>query len=131
MEYKPLHTQPFTVEQAALLELSVITAGGCILKYLYHDLTPLIEIARLQNSLEHLRDTQQQLQENVESEENCDPVILQAFEENKVVMYVMPHFSARLTQLASTFQIVSRRTSVHVASCSGGQGSCASYQYTL
>ncbi|KAF8579309.1 hypothetical protein K439DRAFT_1359816 [Ramaria rubella] len=70
MEFKPRHAQPFTVEQAVLLDPFVITA----------------EIARLQNSLAHLRDTQQQLQESVDSADPPDPEISQAIEENNVVI---------------------------------------------
>ncbi|KAF8529178.1 hypothetical protein BU17DRAFT_37867 [Hysterangium stoloniferum] len=70
MEYTPRYSQPFSVEQAVLLEMPVITA----------------EIARLQHSLLHLRNTQSELKASIDSEEQADPVIVEAFEENKTVI---------------------------------------------
>lgn len=43
-----------------------------------------IEIARLQNSLQHLRETQETLTDAVKADN--DPVLVQALEENVVVM---------------------------------------------
>ncbi|KAF8517771.1 hypothetical protein JB92DRAFT_2809546, partial [Gautieria morchelliformis] len=96
MEYKPRHVQPFSVEQAALLEIPVITT----------------EIARLQNSLEHLRDTQQQLQESVGAEEHPDPIILQALDENKTVIASQEERVSML-RLALELKGLARHTNAH------------------
>lgn len=58
------------MEQVVLLEIPVITA----------------EIARLQHSLLHLRNTQSELKASIDSEVQADPVIVEAFEENKTVI---------------------------------------------
>ncbi|EJD53465.1 hypothetical protein AURDEDRAFT_52680 [Auricularia subglabra TFB-10046 SS5] len=70
MEWVPRHRQPFTWEQ--LLELSV------------PEITQ--EIARLQHSLEHLRKTQDELEEHVAA--SPDPEISAVIEENNTVMCV-------------------------------------------
>lgn len=119
MEYKARHVQPFTVEQAVLLETAVITSGGCKSRLLCHKLTYLTEIARLQNSLEHLQNTQRQLHENVNSEEHADPILLQALEENKVVMCGLLYAQRQIDPTYLTLQIVPRREDIHVASCPG------------
>ena len=49
---------------------------------------PFLEIARLQNSLIHLKRTQTELQEHVDSSPDKDADILEALEENKETMYV-------------------------------------------
>jgi len=46
----------------------------------------LTEIARLQNSLQHLTSTQSVLEEHLATDP--DPDLIQALEENRVVMYV-------------------------------------------
>ncbi|KAF9446949.1 hypothetical protein P691DRAFT_803248 [Macrolepiota fuliginosa MF-IS2] len=69
MEYQPRYTQPFTLTEAIGLDVSVITD----------------EIARLHNSLKHLRETQDMLREYQLTEEP-DPEIRKALEENEVVI---------------------------------------------
>jgi len=46
------------------------------------------EIARLQNSLKHLNETQEFLKEAIDAEstDTVDPELTQAYEENQVVM---------------------------------------------
>ncbi|KAI0045309.1 hypothetical protein FA95DRAFT_1561263 [Auriscalpium vulgare] len=67
MEYRPRYSQPFTLEEVMKLDVPIITD----------------EIARLQNSLQHLRKTQNELREYVQGEAaQSDPDLIQAFEEN-------------------------------------------------
>ncbi|GJJ07617.1 hypothetical protein Clacol_001821 [Clathrus columnatus] len=68
MEYKPRYQQPFTLAQAISFELSVIIA----------------EIGRLQISLQHLRDTQKQLNEEIQNK--FDAILSEAFKENEEVI---------------------------------------------
>ncbi|KAF5388121.1 hypothetical protein D9615_000488 [Tricholomella constricta] len=72
MDFIPRYAQPFTLADAVRLDVAVITE----------------EIARLQNSLQHLKQTQTVLQENIDVEppEAVDPDILKALEENKIVI---------------------------------------------
>ncbi|KAF9534235.1 hypothetical protein CPB83DRAFT_843905 [Crepidotus variabilis] len=70
MEYKPRFSQPFTLEEALLFEVPVITE----------------EISRLENSLKHLQETQDQLRRFSEESETTDPDITKAYEENQVVI---------------------------------------------
>lgn len=55
---------------------------------LFEPIIPYIEIARLRNSLKHLRETQTLLQEHQSEEvpETADPEVRKALEENEVVM---------------------------------------------
>ncbi|KAJ7682695.1 hypothetical protein DFH06DRAFT_972454 [Mycena polygramma] len=74
MDYKPRYEQPFTLSEARLLDVETITE----------------EMARLQNSLQRLRETQDILREHVASiqpGESVDPEITSALEENETVMY--------------------------------------------
>lgn len=93
MNYKPRYPQPFTLTEAVSLDVSVITEGW-LLVVLWSlsdkSLSCFAEIARLQNSLQHLRQTQQGLREYLESElpGNADPEISKALEENEAVMCV-------------------------------------------
>lgn len=68
MEYTPRYPQPFTLSQAVGLDVSTITE----------------EIARLQNSLSHLRSTQEQLKDALA--EDPDPEFTKAVEENQVTI---------------------------------------------
>jgi hypothetical protein len=90
MDYKPRYTQPFTLAEASGLDVETITEGGLFrLRVKGHRLI-LPEIARLQNSLQHLSDTQRMLREHVASvrpPEEVDVEITKAIEENEVVMY--------------------------------------------
>ncbi|KAJ7908255.1 hypothetical protein B0H13DRAFT_1474647, partial [Mycena leptocephala] len=73
MEYKPRYAQPFTLAEARLLDVETITE----------------EIARLQNSLQRLGETQDMLREHVASiqpGEEVDPEIAKAIEENETVI---------------------------------------------
>jgi len=71
MGYKPRYSQPFTLAEAKALDLSVISE----------------EISRLQNSLKYLSETQVVLKSALaETTEPPDSEILQAFEENQVVI---------------------------------------------
>ncbi|KAJ6515791.1 hypothetical protein C8R45DRAFT_957619 [Mycena sanguinolenta] len=73
MEYKPRYSQPFSLEEAKLLDVQTITE----------------EIARLQNSLQRLGETQTMLREYVAStqpSEEVDPEITKAIEENETVI---------------------------------------------
>ncbi|KAF8897623.1 hypothetical protein BD779DRAFT_1491842 [Infundibulicybe gibba] len=72
MVFKPQYTQPFTLIEAIALDVSVITE----------------EIARLQNSLSHLKSTQEMLREYIESEPQgeSDPEVAKAIQENEIVI---------------------------------------------
>ncbi|KIM68785.1 hypothetical protein SCLCIDRAFT_61865, partial [Scleroderma citrinum Foug A] len=63
MEYHPKYPQPFTLEQAVAFDPEVASD----------------EISRLQNSIAHLKRTQDELKDYME-----DPDIRQAAEENKL-----------------------------------------------
>lgn len=65
MEYNPRYPQPFTLEQAIALDPKVASD----------------EIGRLQNSIVHLKRTQNELKDYLE-----DPDVRQAVEENKVTL---------------------------------------------
>ncbi|KAF8845867.1 hypothetical protein BDN67DRAFT_886788, partial [Paxillus ammoniavirescens] len=75
MEYNPRYPQPFTLDQAIALDPAVAWD----------------EIARLRNSLLHLKRTQEELQEYsrelAASEE--DPDVCQAMKENEITMHVL------------------------------------------
>ncbi|EPT03748.1 hypothetical protein FOMPIDRAFT_1115201 [Fomitopsis schrenkii] len=68
MEYRPKYAQPFTLQEAAAMDVPVLTE----------------EIARLQNSLQHLRRTQHELQ--IATDTDYDPEIAKALEENNEVI---------------------------------------------
>ncbi|KAJ6539445.1 hypothetical protein B0H19DRAFT_360476 [Mycena capillaripes] len=74
MDYKPRYTQPFTLSEARLLDVETIVE----------------EIARLQNSLQRLGETQDILREHVASSiqpgEEVDREITKAIEENEIVI---------------------------------------------
>ncbi|KAJ7228569.1 hypothetical protein GGX14DRAFT_341468, partial [Mycena pura] len=74
MEYKPRYAQPFTLSDARLLGVETITE----------------EIARLQNSLQRLDETQKFLREHVSSAQvaagEVDSEITKALEENQTVI---------------------------------------------
>ncbi|KZS97969.1 hypothetical protein SISNIDRAFT_436715 [Sistotremastrum niveocremeum HHB9708] len=69
MEFTPRHKQPFTFEEALSLDVSTITA----------------EIARLQNSLALLNDTQTELQSHLTTDPP-DKDLVEAFQENKAII---------------------------------------------
>jgi len=71
MDYKPRYPQPFTLAEAAALDVSVISE----------------EISRLENSLKYLSETQEVLKAALaETTESPDAEIAEALEENRVVM---------------------------------------------
>ncbi|TFK23235.1 hypothetical protein FA15DRAFT_670619 [Coprinopsis marcescibilis] len=70
MEYLPRYQQPFTLQEAVRLDVSVIAE----------------EIARLQHSLSKLRETQELLKAHLEQVDPSDPDILLAFEDNNGVI---------------------------------------------
>ncbi|KAG6873759.1 hypothetical protein C0995_011578 [Termitomyces sp. Mi166 len=72
MDFIPRYAQPFTLAEAIKLDVAVITE----------------EITRLQNSLQHLKQTQTTLREyiNEEPSHDVDPEITKALEENKTVI---------------------------------------------
>jgi hypothetical protein len=72
MEYTPRHPQPFTLAQARALDVPIIFE----------------EIARLENSLVHLRRTQEELEAFVRDTADDDQEIHSALEENRTVMCV-------------------------------------------
>jgi len=69
MEYTPRYSQPFTVAQAVLLDVPIITE----------------EISRIQTSLDHLRRTQSELREAL-ADDPDDLDFRKAFEENEDVI---------------------------------------------
>ncbi|TCD68193.1 hypothetical protein EIP91_011365 [Steccherinum ochraceum] len=69
MEYRPRHPQPFTVAEAARLDVPIITE----------------EIARLEHSINHLERTQTELSEFLANEPD-DEDFSQAFAENRDVI---------------------------------------------
>ncbi|KAI0638146.1 hypothetical protein C8Q77DRAFT_1153815 [Trametes polyzona] len=69
MEYRPRYSQPFTLEEARQLAVPIITE----------------EIARLQNSLVHLRRTQDELQDALAGSPG-DADLKEAYEENEDVI---------------------------------------------
>ncbi|KAF9055456.1 hypothetical protein BDZ89DRAFT_1004331 [Hymenopellis radicata] len=70
MAFKPRYAQPFSLSDAISLDLPVITE----------------EIARLQHSLQKLRETQDVLREYIEESKEHDPEIMKAVKENEVVI---------------------------------------------
>ncbi|KZT12494.1 uncharacterized protein LAESUDRAFT_718755 [Laetiporus sulphureus 93-53] len=68
MDYRPRYSQPFTFAEVVQLDVAVITE----------------EIARLQNSLAHLRRTQEELR--AASDASPDPELIKIMEENEVVI---------------------------------------------
>ncbi|KIM90879.1 hypothetical protein PILCRDRAFT_811373 [Piloderma croceum F 1598] len=70
MDYTPRHPQPFTLEQAILLDVAVLSE----------------EITRLQNSLQHLKGTQEELRQHVATSSSPDPDFIEAILENEEVI---------------------------------------------
>lgn len=86
------HDHPFSLQEAMQFEPGTITTGESFsdplsVKAIFISYpVELTEIARLQNSLQHLTSTQSILEEHVATDP--DPDLIQALEENRVVMYV-------------------------------------------
>jgi len=70
MDYIPRHPQPFTLAEATQLEVPVITE----------------EIARLQNSLNYLQRTQDELKEHLTGSSEEDAVLEEAYTDNSKVI---------------------------------------------
>ncbi len=89
MEYKPRYSQPFTLEEARLLAVPIITEGPPSDLVTFTSLIcAYAEISRLQNSLSHLQRTQEELKEALTTAPG-DPDLTEALEENEVVMCVV------------------------------------------
>jgi len=70
MDFIPRHSQPFTLDQAVLLDVAIISE----------------EITRLQNSLQHLKRTQTELRDHIAASSSPDPVVVEAITENEDVI---------------------------------------------
>lgn len=95
---QPRFEQPFTLQEALQFEPGTITSGQYLPKLehsqnlgskiffgiLFCLLDLYAEIARLQNSLQHLGETQSVIEEHVASDP--DPDLLEALSDNRVVM---------------------------------------------
>lgn len=91
LAYEPKFPQPFTLKQAIDLDVSIITNGKppseC---WLYPSLTHLylVEIARLTNSIAHLKQSNAEVQEFMQDPENKDDIdgLEDVTKENEQVM---------------------------------------------
>ncbi|KAI0036820.1 hypothetical protein K488DRAFT_28159, partial [Vararia minispora EC-137] len=72
--FTPRYAQPFTLTEAIALDTTVITD----------------EIARLQNSLKHLEETQELLRQHISEIAECDMDVEAAARENEETMFVRP-----------------------------------------
>jgi hypothetical protein len=96
MDFIPRHKQPFTLAEAIQLDPSLIADGRNIDGYatrvgfliLYMHLC--VEIARLQNSLKHLRETQVALREHIRDAPEHDADVEDAAQENEETMCAAP-----------------------------------------
>jgi hypothetical protein len=75
----------------------------------------LAEIARLQNSLQHLRATQDMLRETLKTDD--DPELASALEENDVVMFVLLLIIGMHYWLTCMLQRLSGGESRHLKAC--------------
>lgn len=90
MEYNPRYPQPFSLSQAIALDPAVAWDGLTLeITSSRLSLTVLTEIARLRNSLLHLRRSQNELQEYLrELTSEGDLEVSQAVKENEITMHV-------------------------------------------
>jgi len=103
MEYKSHYNQPFTLGEAIQLDISTITE----------------EISRLQNSLFHLKRTQEELQEA--AEHAPDPEFDKALEENEDVIgsqeerisILKMALTERGVRMGGHYEVISTRASGH------------------
>ncbi|KAI0347248.1 hypothetical protein BDW22DRAFT_1351641 [Trametopsis cervina] len=103
MDYTPRYPQPFTLGEAVHLDVPVISE----------------EIARLENSLAHLQDTQTQLREA--NEESPDPEFEKAIQENEDVIGSQEERISMLRMALSAKGVpVSFHTSIGTAGVSSG-----------
>ena len=89
MEYHPKHPQPFSFPEALKLDPTTITDGSFSRTHTYtharaNDGPYLLEITRLQNSLRHLKRTQDELRAYPDG-----PEIAEVLRENDAVMFVI------------------------------------------
>jgi len=70
MDFVPRYSQPFTLQQATLLDVPILSE----------------EIDRLKNSLQHLRRTQEELVVHIAATSPPDPDLSEAFKENEQVI---------------------------------------------
>ena len=102
--FRPVYSHPFTLEEAMLLEINILVAGTFsrsrmistfpILPEIkqYGIIADGKEVARLQNSILHLQETQVELRSYLEEEpEDEDGEIGLAISENETTMYVTPY----------------------------------------
>ena len=117
MEYRPKHPQPFSLSDALKFDPATITEGSVLTCYqiaAYRTIahlppcptcsTPPAEITRLQNSLQHLRRTQDELRPHSD-----DPELSQALRENEAVMFVPPTSSIRDLKICARLQRITGR----------------------
>lgn len=87
MEYVSKYPQPFTLGEATGFDVSTITEGRYLGgKSRSFSLSYEPEISRLENSLTHLRSTQDQLKPIMEETDGDEPEITKAYVENQTVM---------------------------------------------
>ena len=114
MEYNPRYPQPFSLTQAIALDPAVAWDG------LVLDITSIqplftvpIEIARLRNSLLHLRRSQNELQEYLRelASKEGDLEVSQAVRENEITMHVS--LGLTLSSSAEGIQSITGRAHLH------------------
>lgn len=90
MNYEARHPQPFSYAEAMQFEIATITKGtaGKVCRPVIISPCDVVEITRLQNSLEHLDRTQLQLREFMIEAVEKDRELVVAYEENELVMWV-------------------------------------------
>ncbi|KAH9977948.1 hypothetical protein BGW80DRAFT_1456085 [Lactifluus volemus] len=84
MEYHPKHPQPFSFSEALKFDPATITEGSASQFITYLKLTT--QIARLQNSLRHLKRTQDELSAHSEHDDDHDAELTLALKENEAVI---------------------------------------------
>ncbi|KAH0839867.1 hypothetical protein J3R83DRAFT_818 [Lanmaoa asiatica] len=114
MEYNPRYPQPFTLSQAIALDPAVAWDGLILAIASSHLLfTVLTEIARLRNSLLHLRRSQSELQEYLRelASEDGDFEVGQAMKENEITMHDERIFMLKLALTHHGHSVASEQTS--------------------
>ena len=114
MEYNPRYPQPFSLSQAIALDPAVAWDGLALEITSSHLLlTVLTEIARLRNSLLHLRRSQNELQEYLRelASKEGDLEVSQAVRENEITMHVS--LGLTLSSSAEGIQSITGRAYLH------------------
>lgn len=114
MEYNPRYPQPFSLSQAIALDPAVAWDGLALEITSSHLLlTVLTEIARLRNSLLHLRRSQNELQEYLRelASKEGDLEVSQAVRENEITMHVS--LGLTLSSSAEGIQSITGRAHLH------------------